>query len=150
MNGHREEQEVMTARLALFLWLKTPSPRYPLATKQSTASCLRRLCVLLPFSVAKGTHSFWGRLWCHVFLFPCGRLHFFVHQKSTVGFGRHQLSRRLRPAQHKSFKIRFLVFSQDTLGVQKKGGFPATVGLRRPCESCPGKSQGDVHVGPRF
>ena len=42
--------------------------------------------------------------------------------------------------QHKSFKIRFLVFSWDVLGVQK-GGFPAKVGLRRPWRVLPGKSQ---------
>ena len=45
MNGHREEQEVMTARLRCFL-AKNTFPKVPSGNKQSTASCLRRLRVL--------------------------------------------------------------------------------------------------------
>ena len=64
------------------------------------------------FSVAKAPTRFWGRRWCH--------LHFFVQQKSTVGFGRHQLSRRLRPANIKVSRFgswfsprMFLVFIKE-------------------------------------
>ena len=71
-------------------------------------------------------------------------LAFFVKQKSTVGFGRHQLSRRLRPANIKVSRFGSW-FSPRILLVFKKRGFPATVPVASPAREV----SGDVHVGPR-
>ena len=120
MNGHREEQEVMTARLRCFL-AKNTFPKVPSGNKQSTASCLRRLRVFfLSFFSVKRHLVVLGTTLVSCFLVSVRSLAFFCQAEKHSWIRTTSAVTAPSTRQHKSFKIRFLVFSQDTLGVQKR------------------------------
>ena len=124
---------------ALFLGQNT-FPKVPSGNKQSTASCLRRLRVL-HLSQWQRHPLVFGSTLVSCSLVSVWSLAIFCQAEKDSWIRTTSAVTAPSTRQHESSKIRFLVLSLDTLGVQKKGGFPAKVGLRRQWRVLPGKSQ---------